>query len=77
MAHATSSTNTVTRRLARRVAFPFLAAVALSLAGCATNGAAPRRPRPGDGIAEYRQIVEEALGAMGAALRSLGRVGWP
>jgi hypothetical protein len=51
-----------------------LAAVAASLIGCATRDAVSNAPRPGDGIAEYRQIVDEGLKAMGAALASLDRV---
>lgn len=52
-----------------------LAAVVTALAGCATPDEASKPPRPRDGIAEYRQVVEEALKAMEAALRSLDQVG--
>jgi hypothetical protein len=64
----------MTQMVIPRNAIPLLAAVAIALAGCATQDAAPNAPRAGGGIAEYRQIVDEARSAMGAALRSLDRV---
>jgi hypothetical protein len=64
----------MTLLLIRRFAFSLLAAGVTTLVGCATHDAARRAPRPGDGIAEYQQIVDDALQAMGTALRSLDRV---
>ena len=50
-------------------------AVALAtLVGCATNDTAREAPKPKDGIAEYREIVREALAAIATALSSLDRV---
>lgn len=59
----------------RWYAFASVAALTGALAGCASHNGASRSARPGEGIAEYRQIVDEAQGAMKTALRALDRVG--
>jgi hypothetical protein len=56
-------------------AFASGAALAAALAGCAAHNGASRSARPGEGIAAYRGIVNQAQGAMQTALRALDRVG--
>jgi hypothetical protein len=53
---------------------PLLTIAVITLAGCATQDEARQEPRPGDGIKEYRQIVQESLKAIGEAASALDRV---
>ncbi len=46
----------------------------LLLAGCASSGSQAKKPRPRDGIAEYRQVAVDARKAMRSALNSLAAV---
>jgi hypothetical protein len=51
-----------------------LAPLLLLLAGCASKQTAPAQGKPGDGIAEYRQIAVDAERALGEALGALASV---
>ncbi len=62
-------------RLSRRwAAASFLAAVVTTLVGCATKDATAKAPQPKNGIAEYRQIVDESSKEIQTALRALDQV---
>ncbi len=51
-----------------------LAVIPGFFAGCATDKDASDAPRPGSGIAEYRQITTESLAEVSAAIYSLDKV---
>ena len=52
----------------------FTVAAAYVLGGCATKESAPPAPRPGSGVAEYRELTSEAAKAVRAALAALDKV---
>jgi hypothetical protein len=63
------------KRSAGQFTLVTLTVVGLALGGCATPEASGSSPKPGEGIARYRQLVREsgmAIAAMGSALDRVG-----
>jgi hypothetical protein len=58
-----------------RLAGLILAVAAMAMAGCATHDSSPPSPKPGEGVAQYRQLVQESLKAITTMVASLDRVG--
>jgi hypothetical protein len=57
-----------------KLAVLLLAASAMAMAGCATGKTSSQTPKPGEGIALYRQLVKESLKSIGTTVSSLERV---
>jgi hypothetical protein len=58
----------------RCVLAPLLGALVLALSGCATEPKATTAPRPGQGLAEYTQLVDRSRHAVESMQRSLEKV---
>ncbi len=57
-----------------KAAWLLLAGLAVALAACASKSGTARAPKPRNGIAEYRGLVDQSALLVGDALRALDRV---